>query len=81
MKIQVQRTEEVTINNKQMEKVTLQYLEERYNLKRDMLIENGELKREVEVSAGSHSFFQEEFIRKATEEDELVLKMIHNIIS
>jgi len=70
----------VNIGTKQSAKITLNFLEEEFGITPHMWIENDRLMHEVEYHT-SHSWFDDEEIRKATKEDKFILKTVKEIYS
>lgn len=74
MKIDVNTTFEVELDTKTKKKITEKTLEEIFDIPRDAYIKDKKLVREVEYYT-SHSWFEIETIREATESDILYFKL------
>ncbi len=78
MKINITKIEEVDIDTMQMKEIALKYLEERYQLHRDMWILENNLMEEVKYIT-SKVCYNDELVRPATDIDKAVLETIKNI--
>lgn len=81
MKVRVTTTryEEVDIHPRQIKEILLQALGKMYGMPPHAFVKNGDLLREDEVSAGSHSYFEETKIRKADEKDKWITQILSEI--
>ncbi len=75
MKINIQKSEQVHIDNNQMQEIAFAYLEKRYKINRHMWIEDGKLIHDVEY-IGSHKWYDKEEVREASKLDKYVLKIL-----
>ncbi len=78
MKLSITKIEEVSIDKRQQREITIKYLEDRYQLHRDMRIEDGNLMEEVEYVT-SHKWYSNEVVRIATRSDKEVLLIIKEL--
>lgn len=78
MRIKAERTEEVNISQETMRQVAIRYIYERYGIMESMYVDkDGQLLDEVEISAGSHSYWETQLVKeKATEEDRILTQAI-----
>jgi hypothetical protein len=74
MKIKAQTTTEVTISEDTMQDICVKYIEKTFGVDADiMYVEDGKLMQEIEVSAGSHSYFEKSVLKKKASQADIVL--------
>jgi hypothetical protein len=74
MRIKAQTTTEVTISDEQMRDICIKYITERFDIDPDtMYVENGKLIQEFEVSAGNHSYFEKNVLKKKASQADITL--------
>ena len=81
MKVQIKETlyKQVALDEKEIERVVIDTLERVYDMGSYSFIdEKGNLMIEVE-NHGSHSWFTNEFIRKATEKDKVAIMVFKQV--
>lgn len=74
MRIKAQTTTEVTISDEQMRDICIKYITQKFDIDPDtMYVENGKLMQEIEVSAGSHSYFEKNVLKKKASKVDITL--------
>jgi hypothetical protein len=68
----------IRLEDKEIKDVVSKYINRKYNIYNDDWIAEGDLTRSVEYH-GSHSWFEDEVIRKATEFDAALLKILREL--
>jgi hypothetical protein len=68
----------IRLEHKQIKDVVERYIYNKYNVDKDDWIAEGDLMREIELY-GSHSWFEKEVLRKATDFDAFLLKLLKEL--
>jgi hypothetical protein len=78
--IEIKKTtyDRVRLNDEDIKKVVLHYISRKYNIRKDDWVAEGDLTREVEYH-GSHSWFEQEVIRKVTDFDVALLTLLREL--
>jgi len=79
MKILVTKTEEIHLDKSQQRDVTVEYLEDRYQIDRNMYVEDGNLIEEKKYNTGN-TWYDQEIVRIATTMDKAILEVIRDLI-
>jgi len=81
MQVEATQTKDLTvdISPHEVKKIVLEEYYDVFNISKDMYIKNGQLLRDTESYGGSHSWFDTDVVREATEEDIAVFLVLDKL--